>query len=107
MDKNGIVLYVGTFSKILFPGLRVGWIAAPVECVRRIGKLREATSICGNILSEAAIDEFCRRGYYEHHLIKANREFKRRMKIALETMEKEIRKGIHCLSLALKELYLN
>ncbi len=90
MDRNGIVLYVGTFSKILSPGLRVGWIAAPEECIRRIGKLRETTSICGNILSEAALDEFCRRGYYEQHLIKTNRVFKRRMKTALEAMEKEI-----------------
>ncbi len=36
LDENGRVIYLGTFSKILFPGLRTGWVSAPQEVIRRL-----------------------------------------------------------------------
>lgn len=86
MDKNQIVLYIGTFSKALFPGIRIGWIAGDKECIQRLTAINRFSQISVNNLSQAALNDFCRQGYYDLHLKKMHRVFRKRMKTALEAM---------------------
>jgi DNA-binding transcriptional MocR family regulator len=87
MDKNKIVIYLGTFSKVLFPGVRVGWITADRECIRRIMAIKRFGEICGSPVLQAAIDRFCRLGYYDAHVKRMHRIYRRRMLLALKTLE--------------------
>jgi DNA-binding transcriptional MocR family regulator len=90
MDEHGIVLTVGTFSKALFPGLRVGWVLADEECVRRLAVLRHASDGAGSVLVQAVMAEFCRAGYYETHLKLVNKVYAARMKTALEALSRYV-----------------
>lgn len=77
LDESGIVLYLGTFSKGLFPGLRLGWIVAPPDLVRMLGRAKMFTDYHTNQLLQAAVLEFCERGHYQEHLehlARVNRE---------------------------------
>ena len=89
MDRGGVVVYIGTFSKILFPGLRVGWIAADRECIKRLIPLKRASSLGGSHLLQAALEQFCRRGFYDFHIKRMHRMYRKRMAAALKQMEKE------------------
>lgn len=94
MDKNQIVLYIGTFSKALFPGIRIGWLAGDKDCIQRLTAINRFSQISGNNLSQAALNDFCRQGYYDLHLKKMHRVFRKRMKTALEAMSEFMPEGV-------------
>jgi len=59
MDTRGLVIYLGTFSKVVFPGLRVGWIAAERDCIQRLLALSRFTQLSGNQLTQAPSRRLC------------------------------------------------
>ena len=71
-DREGYVFYQGSFSKILAPGVRLGWIIAPSEVVPDIGRLREAFDLETSTLMQRSVHEFLRRGWLEPHLEELN-----------------------------------
>ncbi len=86
MDHKGIVVYLGTFSKILFPGLRIGWIAADRGCIERLAPIQRALILSGNLLDQAALHRFCRMGYYDLHINRMHRIYRKRMQTALKAL---------------------
>jgi GntR family transcriptional regulator/MocR family aminotransferase len=87
MDEKRIVIYLGTFSKALFPGLRIGWITADSECIERITAIKRFSDLGSGNFVQSVLQEFLRRGYYDLHLKRLHRIFRRRMRLALEIME--------------------
>jgi len=87
MDAKGIVLYTGTFSKVVFPGLRLGWIAAPRAVIEPLTDLHHAVCLAGNKLAQAAAALFCSSGAYEHHLRRVHRVYRRRMQAMLQALD--------------------
>ena len=83
MDQRGVVIYIGTFSKVLFPGLRVGWIAADEACVERLLAVKRFVSLSGDNLAQAALARFCADGAYEAHLRRIHAAYRRRMQAVL------------------------
>lgn len=86
MDKNGIVLYVGTFSKVLFPGIRTGWINGDVRVIKKLAALQYMSSVSGNQIMQAALNRFCRLGYYDLHLKRIHTLYKKRMERAISIL---------------------
>ena len=67
-DEAGMVFYLGSFSKMLAPALRLGWIVAPAELMARITTLRESFDLESSTLFQRAVTEFVTRGSLEPHL---------------------------------------
>lgn len=86
MDTRQVVIYLGTFSKVLFPGIRVGWIAADRECIRRLTAIKKYSDLASNLLVQAALHEFCGTGYYELHLKRIHRIYRKRLQITLKAL---------------------
>ena len=59
------VIAVSSFSKVLFPGLRVGWVTGPRETVARLAAVKRATDLSGSSFLEATALSLCRRGQLE------------------------------------------
>lgn len=87
IDEKNIVIYLGTFSKALFPGLRIGWITADKECIQRITAIKRFSDLTTNNLSQVIIYHFCKEGYYDLHLRRMHRIFRQRMQTALKAMD--------------------
>ncbi|PLX22536.1 MAG: hypothetical protein C0597_02340 [Marinilabiliales bacterium] len=86
MDKAGLVFYIGTFSKVLFPGIRLGWIASNLYCSQRITELKMASEISMNTMVQAGIELFCRKGYYEKQIRRIHSVYKKRMGLSLKIL---------------------
>jgi len=94
MDALGLVFYVGSFSKVVFPGLRVGWIAAPSEVVDRLTAIQHTSCLGANTLAQAVADRFSRRGGFEIYLRKIHRVYRRRMQVMLAGLDRYLPAGI-------------
>ncbi|MEA4881377.1 MAG: PLP-dependent aminotransferase family protein [Synergistaceae bacterium] len=66
-DEGGVV-YAGSFSKILSPGTRVGWITGPKEIIRNLTVFKQATDLCSSTITQALVAEYCMKGHLEAHL---------------------------------------
>jgi DNA-binding transcriptional MocR family regulator len=84
MDKRHIVFYLGTFSKILFPGLRLCWICADKYCIDKLALLKRLFDISGNHLTQIDLNMFCRSGGYETYLKRFHRIYRKRIQTAMK-----------------------
>jgi DNA-binding transcriptional MocR family regulator len=91
MDINQIVIYVGSFSKVLFPGIRLGWIAADKECINRLATLKRFSDISSPLPEQAALADFCSLGFYDLHIKKIHKIYRKRMMLAVNTLHKMIK----------------
>ena len=67
-DNEGLVLYAGSFSKILSPGVRIGWVTGDATIVRQMVIFKQTTDLCSSPMTQAATYEYCRRGLLDAHL---------------------------------------
>jgi 2-aminoadipate transaminase len=67
-DENGRVLYAGSFSKILSPGMRLGWLAAPEPLIERIDMAKQMLDVCPNPLNQAIVYQLYYNNFFEQHI---------------------------------------
>jgi GntR family transcriptional regulator/MocR family aminotransferase len=73
MDDSGRVVYLGTFSKVLFPGLRLGYAVVPDALLEPLVALRARSDRGPPTLPEAALADLLREGHFAAHLRRARR----------------------------------
>src|SRR5579863_3570702 len=70
LDSGSRVIYIGTFSKTLFPSLRIGYIVIPPALVSRFLAVRRANDLSSTHLYQAALADFIRGGHFARHIRK-------------------------------------
>jgi GntR family transcriptional regulator / MocR family aminotransferase len=68
LDRDARVIYIGSFSKVLFPALRLGYLVLPADLVSRFAAVRDATDIFPPTFSQAVLADFIREGHFARHL---------------------------------------
>lgn len=89
-DKGNGVIYAGSFSKILFPGLRIGWILADKKLISIMESVKRSRNIHTSFLDQAVFYEYLKQGSFEKYLKKVKREYKEKYKFAIECIKKYI-----------------
>jgi GntR family transcriptional regulator/MocR family aminotransferase len=87
-DHAGLVVYIGTLSKILAPGLRLGYIVAPPAVLRSIGSFRSLLDIQGDLATEAAVASLIEDGELQRHVARARRAYGSRREILANSLRK-------------------
>jgi len=96
IDNHDYVIYLSTFSKMLFPGPRLGWVAAPTALAVRLVKAKQLDDFYANSLSQWAVNEFCGRGLLEKHLMKVRGEYAAKRNLMQASLEELAPPGFRC-----------
>lgn len=88
LDKYGLVIYINSFSKVGFPGLRVGWLVAPRPLLEHLNALKQRSDVHASMLSQAAIYEFARQGLLHKHVRRAKKVYAEHRDAMLTALEK-------------------
>jgi GntR family transcriptional regulator/MocR family aminotransferase len=86
LDRNGRVIYIGTFSKVLFPALRLGYLVLPLPLVPLFTAAKWLTDRHTSTLEQAVLTDFIHEGHFEQHLRRSRTRNAARRTVLLEAL---------------------
>ncbi len=95
--RDYCVVYTGTFSKIVAPALRSGWIVGPSELIKIITKAKQAADLHSSTIDQRALDELLQQFDIEKHIRVISREYRSRMKLLSAELTSRAWEGAHFL----------
>ncbi len=94
LDTQNQVMVLGTFSKILGPGLRLAWIVAPTEWMDRMVVAKQSMDLCSPTYTQLIVAEYLRRGLLSEQIEKIRKIYGRKLEVMLEALERYMPKGV-------------
>jgi len=85
---RGNVIYLSTFSKTLAPGLRLGWVVAPTEVIRRMVLAKQGTDLHTSSFDQMVVHEAARGGFIDRHVLRIREVYRRRRDVMLGCLER-------------------
>jgi GntR family transcriptional regulator/MocR family aminotransferase len=89
-DHAGVVAYVGTFSKVLAPGMRIGYVVAPPALIASVAAHRLHIDVQGDRVLEYALAELIEQGEVQRHVRRVRREYGARRDALVEALRKTL-----------------
>ncbi|HEX8174929.1 MAG TPA: PLP-dependent aminotransferase family protein [Pyrinomonadaceae bacterium] len=91
LDMDGRVIYVGTFSKTIFPALRLGYLVAPPDLIEVFAAARALTDLHSPLIAQAVLAEFISERHFARHLRRMRGIYEERQQILVEEAWKNLR----------------
>lgn len=95
LDTKGLVIYLGTFSKILVPGYRLGWVCASTEILQKYNFMEQASNLQASTIAQMEVSKFLDTYNLDEHIEKIKTVYKKRRDVMLKSMEEEFPEGVH------------
>lgn len=89
LDVNARVIYVGTFSKVMFPSLRIGYIVIPEDLVDRFSAVRLAMDIFPPYLPQEVLADFMHEGHFARHIRRMRNLYSKRREVLIQSLHAE------------------
>lgn len=90
LDRNGLVLFAGSFSKVLFPSLRLGYLVIPLDLVDYFAATKSVTSRHAPLLEQAILCDFITEGHFGRHLRRMRQVYAERLSVLLESARERL-----------------
>ena len=87
LDRAGCVIYVGTLSKVLFPGLRLGYVVAPPALAEALARARAVVDRHGPVLPQAVLADFIAGGHFARHIRRTREAYGERRAALIEALD--------------------
>ncbi|HEX3030990.1 MAG TPA: PLP-dependent aminotransferase family protein [Bacillota bacterium] len=94
MDNTGIVIYLSTMSKILCPGLRLGWMVTPVGLTQYVVAGKQLTNLHSNNVTQRLVDLFYRKGYLQDQVLKSRDCYRNKLNLMLKALKQYAPEGM-------------
>ncbi len=88
MDTHGLVLHAGSFSKMLYPALRLGYLILPLELTGSFAAIRRISDYQPPILEQATLDLFIREGHLDRHVRRMRTRYAARYRMLLDLLRR-------------------
>lgn len=90
LDNNNRVIYIGTFSKVLFPSMRLGYLVVPPDLVEIFSKTLSFLSTHSPMLEQIVLADFMREGHFERHIRWMRNFYAERQNILVNAINEEL-----------------
>jgi GntR family transcriptional regulator / MocR family aminotransferase len=90
LDQNGVVLFAGSFSKVMFPSLRLGYLVIPTDLVERFAATISITHRHAPLLEQAVLCDFITEGHFVRHLRRMREVYAERLTALMEHARKHL-----------------
>ncbi|MEO8139338.1 MAG: PLP-dependent aminotransferase family protein [Gemmatimonadota bacterium] len=84
LDRHGLVLFVGSFSKVLFPSLRLGYLVVPTDLLAQVEATQSISNRHAPLLAQAVLADFIAEGHFGRHLRRMRQTYAERLGVLLE-----------------------
>lgn len=96
LDRHGCVIYVGTLSKVLFPGLRLGYVVAPEPLAAALAQAKAVVDRHSPIVAQAVLADFIGEGHFARHIRRTREAYGERRGALLEALDARLAGRIVC-----------
>lgn len=93
LDRDERVIYIGTFSKTLAPGLRLGYVVVPPHLAETFRSTREITSLGASAELQATMADFIAQGHFSRHVRRMATSYERRRHLVVNELAKNLPRG--------------
>lgn len=90
IDRNESVIFSGSFNKVLFPSLRLGYIVAPKDLIERFVAAKSITSRHAQLLDQAVLCDFIAEGHFARHLRRMREVYAERLSVLMHTLRQRL-----------------
>lgn len=90
LDRDARVIYIGTFSKVLFPSLRLGYVVIPPDLIDRFCAVRFAMDVSPPTFMQAVLADFIREGHFARHIRRMRAVYAERRDTLIMSIRHEI-----------------
>jgi GntR family transcriptional regulator/MocR family aminotransferase len=91
LDRDGRVIYVGTFSKTIFPALRLGYLVVPTDLVEVFAAARALTDLHSPVIEQAVLADFISERHFARHIRRMRGMYEARQQTLVEEARKNLR----------------
>jgi len=90
LDTDARVIYLGTFSKVMFPALRLGYMVIPKDLVAAFAAARDATDTFSSTLYQLVMTDFIRQGHFARHIRRMRTLYMERYTVLVEALRRDV-----------------
>jgi len=95
LDEEGWVIYAGSFSKIVSPGIRLGWALGAQEIIDKFEMAKQMMDVCPSPLTQTLVVGLAEDGYLDRHILELRNIYRRRRDAMLDALDRYMPEGVH------------
>ncbi len=94
LDREDRVVYLGSYSKILIPGIRIGWMAGPKMLIEKVTLAKQTADLCSSSLGQQLAYCLSREGFIDRHITRLIELYRQKRNVMVNSMEQYFPSGI-------------